>query len=96
MTILMVNDEIIKEINDYHNPQYMWLEFWDIDQYTVRLVLTINHEFLIRNGTHKCFDICEIKTDKEDPTEIKQYGSDLKKFLKRNFKDREIHSNLRW
>ena len=98
MIILMENEEIIKEINSYQNPQYMWLEFWEVNEFTVQLVLTINHELLIRNGTHKCFRICEIQTDEEEPTEIKQYASELKKFLKRNFKDKEIHSNFhfRW
>lgn len=91
----MENEEIIKEINSYHNPQYMWLEFWQINEYAVQLVLTINHEFLIKMGTHKCFRICEVYTDEERPTEIKKYGAELKKFLKRNFKDSEIHSNLR-
>ena len=41
MENLMSNEEILEEIRKYSNPNYMWLEIWDISSYEIQLVLTI-------------------------------------------------------
>lgn len=48
MTLLMTDDEIIRQINDYPNHNYMWIEIWDINPYEIRLVITMNNEYNIK------------------------------------------------
>lgn len=44
MTLLMSDGEIIRQINDYPNHNYIWIEIWDISPYEIQLVITVNNE----------------------------------------------------
>ena len=96
MTTLMTHDEIIKQVENYTYPNYMWVEIWQISPYEIQLVLTINNEKLCRLGDHKVLRLNSLLTDEEPVNVIKDRGRDVKKLLKRHFKNSEIHSNLHY
>lgn len=96
MTTLMTDEQILQHINEYPNPNYIWIEIWQTNQYEIQLVITINHEKVVRNGTHKVLRIASLYTDEEDVDLIKNKGKDVKRFLKQIFKNKEIHSNLHY
>lgn len=96
MITLMTHDEIIKQVENYTSPNYMWINIWQITAYEIQLVLTISHEDLCRLGDHKVLRLNSLLTDEESVDVIKDRGREVKKLLKRHFKNSEIHSNLHY
>lgn len=96
MLLLMTDEKILQCINEYPNPNYIWVEIWQINRYEIQLWITTNCEKLVRNGTHKVLRVASLYTDEEHIDLIKNKGKVLKKFLKQNFKNSEVHSNLHY
>lgn len=95
MTVLMSDDEIIRQINDYSNHNYIWIEIWDISPCEIQLVITVNNERFCK-FQHKVLKIASLYTDEETVDSIKERGREVKKLLKKIFKNSEIHSNLHY
>lgn len=96
MKLLLSDKDIIEEINAYTNHNYIWIEIWQTNRYEIQLIITINHEKLVRNGTHKVLRAASLYTDEEDTDLIKDKGREIKKLLKKTFRYSEIHSNLHY
>ena len=96
MTNIMSNDEILSAINEYPEPKYIWIDIWEINQYEIQLVLTINNEPMCHLGTHMVLRVSSLYTDEETTAAIKDRGRNIRKLLKSNFKYSVIHSNLRY
>lgn len=96
MTNLMGDNEIISEIENYPNPNYIWIEIWQNNQYEIQLVITINHEEMCHLADHKVLRVCSLFTDEEETETIKNRGREIKKLLKKNFKDCRVSSNLHY
>ena len=95
MTSLMNNEEIISQINEYPNHNYIWIEIWQINKYEIQLVITINEESVI-TFNHKVLRVNSLFIDEESPELIKTRGRELKKLIKNVYKNSEIHSNLHY
>lgn len=97
MENLMSNEEILEEIRKYSNPNYMWLEIWDISSYEIQLVLTICESKTCELGNHKVLRLSSLFfMDDISVDEIKRRGREVKKFLKKHFKCSKILSNLHY
>ena len=44
MNILIIDNEIIQKINEYPNPNYIWIEIWEMSKYEIQVVVTVNEE----------------------------------------------------
>lgn len=95
MTSLMDDNEIIKQIEEYPDHNYIWIEIWQKDVYKIELVVTINNEEMIKFH-HKVLIVSSLSTEEESSEVIKTRGREIKKMLKKHFKNSEIHSNLRY
>lgn len=71
MTNMMSDDEILSVINEYPDPKYIWIDIWEIDQYEIQLVLTINNELMCYLGTHMVLRVSSLYTDEETTAAIK-------------------------
>ena len=96
MPNLMADNEIISEIENYPNPNYIWIEIWQNNQYEIQLVITINHEEMCHLAEHKVLRVGSLLTDEEETEAIKDRGREIKKLLKKHFKNSRISSNLHY
>ena len=96
MTNLITNNEIISEIENYPNPNYIWIEIWQNNQYEIQLVITVNHEEMCHLGGHKVLRVGSLFTDEEEIETIKDRGREIKKLLKKHFKNSRVSSNLHY
>lgn len=95
MQSLMNDNELVNQINEYPDHNYIWIEIWEANQYEIQLVVTVNNEKMIKFH-HKVFLLNSLFTDEESPEILKNRGREVRKLLKSQFKNSEIHSNLRY
>lgn len=96
MNILMSDEEIVQEIREYPNPNWIWIDIWEVDQNTIELVISVNDKEQFKLGGHKTIIICSLKTDEEDLDDFKKYGRRITRLLRRRFPDSHVHSDLRY
>lgn len=95
MNILLSDDKIIQEIKKYHIPNWIWIEIWEMSQYEIQIVVTVNEEESCYLGQHKVIYICSAKTDDiNDITELKTYGKLIVKLIRKNLSNSNVHSRL--
>lgn len=95
MNILLSDKTLIQKIKEYSNPNWIWIEIWEISQHEIQIVVTINKTEYIKLGDHKIFRVCSSKTDEPGETEeLKKYGTRITRILRKHFPDSEVHSRL--
>lgn len=95
MTVLLSNDKIIEEIKRYPNPNWIWIDIWEMSKYEIQIVLTINNEEQCYLAQHKVIHICSAQTDKtDDIINLKKYGKQITRLIRKNFVHSEVHSRL--
>ena len=72
MKILMSDEEIVQEIREYPNPNWIWIDIWEVVQNTIELVISVNDKEQFKLGGHKTIIICSLKTDEEDLDDFKK------------------------
>ena len=78
MNILLSDDKIIQEIKMYPVPNWIWIEIWEMSQYEIQVVITVNEEESCHLGQHKVIHICSAEADNID---------DIIHFLRREMLD---------
>ena len=97
MTIFLSDNEILKEINDYQQPNWIWIDIWEMSAYEIQIVITINKNKMCKLSGHKVIHICSAKTDESNEIEnLKKYGTRIVRLLRRRFPNSEVHSDLRY
>lgn len=66
MNILLSDDKIIQEIKMYPIPNWIWIEIWEMSQYEIQVVVTVNKEESCHLGQHKVIHICSAEADDID------------------------------
>ena len=95
MRILLSNKEIIEKINNYSNPNWIWIEIWEISRYEIQVVVTVNQEEMCHLANHIVIHAGSAQTDEaNNVTELKAYGKSLTRLIRRKFPDSEVHSKL--
>ena len=95
MQILMSDDEVIREINDYPAHNWIWIEIWEMSEYEIQVVVTVNKEEMCHLGEHKTIHACSAQTDVTgDVCELKTYGKSLVKHIRSSFHASAVHSKL--
>lgn len=93
--ILLSDDKVIQEIKNYPIPNWIWIEIWEMSQYEIQIVVTVNEEENCHLGQHKVIHICSAETDDiEDIINLKKYGKTIVKHIRKNFPCSEVHSKL--
>ena len=94
MNILLSDDAVMQEIRACPDPNWIWVDIWEISQYEIKVVVTVSKRKCL--GTHKLIYICSSRTDKDgEVDELKKYGRRITRLLRRKFSDSEVHSDLR-
>lgn len=95
MNILLTDDEIIHEIKQYSNPNWIWIEIWKMSEYEIQIVITVNKEEMCHPADHMVIHVCSAQTDDEnDIVALKTYGKLIVRLIRRKFTDSVIHSRL--
>ena len=95
MNILITDNEIYTKINKYPNPNYIWIEIWEMSKYEIQVVVTVNEEKSCHLGQHKVIHLCSAQIDEiGEVDELKKYGRRIVRLLRRKFVDSHVHSNL--
>ena len=95
MNILLSDDSVLSKIHNYKNPNWIWIDIWEISQYEIQIVITVNEEKYCHMGQHKVIHVCSAQTDvNNDIMELKTYGKYITRLIRKNFKNREVHSSL--
>lgn len=95
MNILITDNEIIQKINEYPNPNYIWIEIWEMSKYEIQVVVTVNEEESCHLGQHKVIHLCSAQIDDvDDVNKLKTYGKLIVRFIRQNFLCSEVHSRL--
>lgn len=95
MNILLSDDKIIQEIKMYSTPNWIWIEIWEMSQYEIQVVVTVNEEEYCHLGQHKVIHVCSAQTDDiQDIKNLKKYGRSIVKRIRKNFPYSKVHSKL--
>jgi hypothetical protein len=95
MNILLSDDEIIQKIKMYPVPNWIWIEIWEMSQYEIQVVITVNKEEMCHLADHIVIHTCSAQTDNEnDIIELKTYGGLIVKLIRKNFPNSNVHSRL--
>ena len=95
MERLSDKNKIISEIKAYRNPEWIWIEIWEMSAYEIQIVITINEEESCHLGQHKVIHVCSAQTDNHyDIAELKKYGKSIVRLIRNNFPDSKVHSRL--
>ena len=93
--ILLSDNEVIQEIKSYSNPNWIWIEIWEMSEYEIQIVITVNKEELCHLADHMVIHACSAQTDEEnDIIELKTYGKLMARLIRRKFPDSVVHSRL--
>lgn len=96
MTIFLSDNEILKAINDYQQPNWIWINIWEMSKYEIRIVITVNKTAECKLSGHKVIYICSLRTDEEELENLKKYGTRIVRLLRRRFPNSEVHSDLHY
>lgn len=95
MNILLSDDKIIQEIKMYPIPNWIWIEIWEMSQYEIQVVVTVNKEESCHLGQHKVIHICSAEADDiDDVIRLKTYAKLIVKLIRKNFPCSKVHSKL--
>lgn len=95
MNILLTDDKVIHKIKQYSEPNWIWIEIWEMSQYEIQVVVTVNEEENCHLGQHKVIHICSAQTDdSDDVKKLKDYGRLIVRLIRKNFQYSEVHSRL--
>ena len=95
MEILLSDNEILDKINNYPNHNWIWIEIWEMSEYEIQIVITVNKEELCHLADHMVIHACSAQTDEEnDIIELKTYGKPMARLIRRKFPDSVVHSRL--
>lgn len=95
MNILLSDDEVIQEIKKYPNPNWIWAEIWEMSQYELQVVITVNKEEDCYLGQHKVIHVCSAQVDNmDDIAQLKVCGKSIVKLIRKSFPDSKVHSKL--
>lgn len=95
MEILLSDNEILDKINNYPNHNWIWIEIWEMSEYEIQIVITVNKEELCHLADHMVIHACSVQTDEEnDIIELKTYGKLMARLIRRKFPDSVVHSRL--
>lgn len=95
MEILLSDNEILDKINNYPNHNWIWIEIWEMSEYEIQIVITVNKEELCHLADHMVIHACSAQTDEEnDIIELKAYGKLMARLIRRKFPDSVVHSRL--
>lgn len=61
--ILLSDNEVIQEIKSYSNPNWIWIEIWEMSQYEVRVVVSVNEEEACLLGQSKVIYVYSAQTN---------------------------------
>lgn len=95
MEILISDNEILDKINDYPNHNWIWIEIWEMSEYEIQIVITVNKEEMCHLADHIVIHACSAQTDNEnDIVELKTYGNLIARLIRRKFPDSVVRSRL--
>lgn len=87
MEILLSDNEILDKINNYPNHNWIWIEIWEMSEYEIQIVVTVNKEEMCHLGEDKA-DVAE------DIAKLKSHGKSLARKIRRKFPNSEVRSKL--
>lgn len=97
MEILLSNEQIISELNNYEFPNLINVDIWDANEYEIELVISVTKDDRYKMGNHKIIKVCTERSDGYgDIPGLKKYGQRLTRLIRRRFPDSEVHSDLRY
>jgi hypothetical protein len=95
MEILLSDNEILDKINNYPNHNWIWIEIWEMSEYEIQIVVTVNKEEMCHLGEHKTLHVCLVEADvAEDIAKLKSHGKSLARKIRRKFPNSEVRSKL--
>lgn len=95
MKVLLSDNEILDKINGYPDHNWIWIEIWEMSEYEIQVVITVNKEELCHLADHMVIHACSTQTDEEnDIIELKTYGKLMARLIRRKFPDSVVHSRL--
>lgn len=95
MNVLLSDNEVLQEINDYPEHNWIWIEIWEMSEYEIQIVVTVNKEEMRHLADHMVIHTCSAQTDDEnDIVELKTYGKFIARLIRRKFPDSVVHSRL--
>ena len=95
MKVLLSDNEILDKINGYPDHNWIWIEIWEMSEYEIRVVITVNKEELCHLADHMVIHACSAQTDEEnDIIELKTCGKLMARLIRRKFPDSVVHSRL--
>lgn len=92
--ILLSDNEVIQEIKSYSNPNWIWIEIWEMSQYEVRVVVSVNEEEACYLGQSKVIYVYSAQTNSDEVGELKDYGRKITRLIRKHFPYSEVHSRL--
>lgn len=94
MVVKHSDSEIISLIKEYPHHEWMCLQIWESSECKIELVLIICESEIIKLDNHLVLHLAELNTEQENVSDIRKYGNRIKRVLKKNFADKEIHSEM--
>lgn len=94
MNILLSDEEIIQEIKEFPNPNWIWIDIWEVAQCKIQIVISVNDKEKFKLSGHKVMEVCSMETDKEELADFKKYGKRIARLLRKRFPDSHVHSRL--
>ena len=92
--ILLSDNEVIQEIKSYSNPNWIWIEIWEMSQYEVRVVVSVNEEEACHLGQSKVIYVYSAQTNSDEVGELKAYGRKITRLIRKHFPYSEVLSRL--
>lgn len=95
MNVFLSDNEIIKKIKEYSQPNWIWIDVWKMSRHEIQVVVTVNVEENVRLGQHEVIHLCSAQTeDVDDVIKLKNYGRLIVKLIRKNFPHSKVHSRL--
>ena len=95
MKILLTDNEILNKINDYPEHNWIWVEIWEMSEYEIQVVITVNKQEMCHLADHIVIHACSAQTDEgNDIAELKMYGRLIARLIRRKFPESVVHSRL--
>lgn len=70
MNILLSDSEIINEIKEFPNPNWIWVNLWVWSENELRIVLSVYDEEMVRIDNHKVIYACKMQGYFEEMSEF--------------------------
>lgn len=96
MNILLSDGEIVNEIKEFLNPNWIWVNIWEYSENELRIVVSVSDEEIVHMDNHKVIYACKMQGCFEEMSEFRKYGQRITRVLRRKFPGSEVHSDLRY